>query len=102
MADYAPDHPTAVAFAKRMDQAVQPHFHKSVVAIVANTPEGKTVQQGTGTLFRVANTSFLVTASHVVHRKEERDIFLFTGGPTGEPVLRQEVWERGMRCRKRI
>ena len=48
----------------KMDDALLPLFQQCILPIYAEQ-DGSPVQCGTGTLFRVADTSFLVTASHV-------------------------------------
>jgi hypothetical protein len=59
------------AFLARMTAALQPIFAKCVVPICGERG-GVAVQCGTGTLFRVADVSFLVTASHVTENARER------------------------------
>ncbi|MGH7138012.1 MAG: hypothetical protein ACREHD_19860 [Pirellulales bacterium] len=54
----------ARSFIARMDAALMPLFAKCVLPIYGEH-QGAAIQCGTGTLFRVADVAFLVTASHV-------------------------------------
>src|SRR5437867_3693146 len=54
----------AQAFIRRMDEEMRPLLAASVLPIYAER-DGVPVACGTGTLFRIADVSFLVTASHV-------------------------------------
>lgn len=58
------------AFLARMTAALQPIFAKCVVPICGER-DGIAKLCGTGTLFRVADVSFLVTASHVTEQARE-------------------------------
>ena len=58
--------PETREFIARMDAAMMPLFKKCVVAIYGEH-HGVPVQCGTGTLFRVADYSFLVSACHVTN-----------------------------------
>jgi len=59
------------AFLERMQAALHPLFLSCVVPISCSR-DGVFGVCGTGTLFRVANKSFLVTASHVYDEAEKR------------------------------
>jgi hypothetical protein len=65
---------------ERMTSTLMPILRESVTPI-AVIKEERTIQWGTGTFFRVAEESFLVTASHVwdeaVRYKVEEDLFVF-------------------------
>lgn len=58
--------PETREFIARMDAAMMPLFNECVVAIYAEH-KGIPIQCGTGTLFRVADYSFLVSACHVTN-----------------------------------
>lgn len=64
------------AFIARMDKDLMPVFKKCVLPIYAHYKDGL-VQCGTGTLFRVADRSFLVSASHVTDLGAKRGIQLY-------------------------
>jgi hypothetical protein len=66
----------ARAFIARMDKALLPLFNSSVVPIFGEQ-NGVAIQCGTGTLFRVADRSFMVTASHVADIRTIYDIQLY-------------------------
>ncbi len=77
------------AFQQRMLAALQPIVVKSVVPITYSR-NGSLGIRGTGTLFRVANKSFLVTASHVVDDAEKQGFELaicdLAASPTPLPL----------------
>ena len=52
-------------FVNRTTKALRPIFSRSVIPIVCRV-DGKPVQYGTGTLIRIADESFLITAHHVL------------------------------------
>lgn len=100
MGYFHPEDPTALAFAARIGDQLLPTFRGCSLAIVG---VGKTAirqhgslcivegdrivtQMGTGTLFRVADEHFLVTAWHVFEGIERRgeDPLVWSGDP---PVL---------------
>ena len=65
-------------FISRMVRELTPVWVTSVTPIFAGNPNGREFFQcGTGTLFRIADKSFLVTASHVVTEAESRKFGLY-------------------------
>jgi hypothetical protein len=70
-------------FIKKMETALMPLFSSCVVPIFGGQ-NGAATQCGTGTLFRVAGVSFLVTAAHVADIKTKHHIDLYvTDSPQG-------------------
>ncbi len=64
------------AFIERMGETLLPLFTKCVIPIFGEQ-NGAAIQCGTGTLFRVADVSFMVTASHVADIKTKHGIRLY-------------------------
>jgi hypothetical protein len=66
----------ARAFIRRMDNALMPLFSRCVLPLYGDH-RGVPLQCGTGTLFRVADISFLVTASHVTDLAAKQGVQLY-------------------------
>jgi hypothetical protein len=103
MSEISPDETRA--FIAKMDAALLPMFTKCVLPLYGEQ-NGVAVQCGTGTLFRIAGISFLVTASHVADIMAKHHIQLFVsdgvqgareialeGKLHSERVLDIAVWE---------
>lgn len=78
------------AFIERMGETLLPLFTKCVIPIFGEQ-NGAAIQCGTGTLFRVADVSFLVTASHVADIKTKHGIRLYISD--GSPGLTGSHWK---------
>ncbi|MES2792855.1 MAG: hypothetical protein V4719_24800 [Planctomycetota bacterium] len=73
-------------FIARMDAAMMPLLNKCVVAIYGDH-NGIAVQCGTGTLFRVADYSFLVSACHVTNlARKGVQLYVSDAGPKAPGV----------------
>jgi len=78
------------AFIDRMGTSLMPLFGRCVVPIYRER-KGEPVQWGTGTLFRVADYSFLVSACHVTDLVRHEGIQLYiTDTPPGSPGIALE------------
>jgi hypothetical protein len=78
----------AKAWINRTFETMQPSYRQSVVPIFAGS-EVRASVAGTGTLFRIDDARFLVTAAHVVDaRSDHTDLFLTSGvkGEKGIPL----------------
>ena len=79
----------ARAFIRRMDTALMPLFSRCVLPLYGDH-RGVPVQCGTGTLFRVADISFLVTASHVTDLAKQGVQLYISDSLPGSPGLALE------------
>jgi hypothetical protein len=95
-------------FAERAGATLYPFFSQCVIPIYCHNDETPLTQTGTGTLFRVADKSFLVTAHHVAGLMKSRQYQLHvTDSPPDSPGIPLEgivsaapeldvaVWELG-------
>ncbi len=77
-------------FIAKMDAAMMPLLNSCVVPIYGDH-KGIPIQCGTGTLFRVANYSFLVSASHVTDLAARHKVQLYVSdAPQGAPAIALE------------
>jgi hypothetical protein len=80
--------PPTRQFIARMDAEVVQLFPRCVIPVCAATDDGS-VQCGTGTLFRIAEASFLITATHVAELAMDprRRLYITDAAPNAPPCL---------------
>jgi len=79
-------------FLQRACLEIEPILRASVLPLLVKY-QGRLAQLGTGTLFQVADASFIVTASHVVEEAAKRRLPLFTFDcvETGQAISLQQA-----------
>lgn len=75
----------AEAFLKKVHEKMLPRFLSSVLPLYADQ-NGCSVQCGTGTLFRIANTSFVITAAHVAEIEAKDKCPLYIAGSDNNAI----------------
>src|SRR5262249_18359014 len=79
--------PETREFIARMDAALMPLFSKCVVPIYREK-NGIAIHWGTGTLFRVADSSFMVSACHVTNlARRGVQLYISDGVPQSPGIL---------------